>query len=379
MKIAILSMQRIVNNGSYLQAYALRETLKTLKDCEIEFIDFENTLANKRIREKKKPFPIQLLKDVKHTILPEYRPYMKTIRYENKFRKKWAEGLPELGIQRDFNGFQGKHYDLAVIGSDEVFNLCQFSDEDVDIPWCLLGEGIDAKRLISYAASCGQTSADGLRAIGEDQHCRDLLKRFQAISVRDENTFDVVQTLSGIKPQYHIDPVLLASDFPKDDSYRKLPYKYMLVYAYSRRVNSEDEIKEIKSYAQKQGLKTVGVNCFQTWCDQLIACSSFALLQYVRDAECVVSDTFHGTVFSIRENVPFAVLVRKSNGNKIRFLLKQFGLEDREAASPDGLEAVFRQPVDFTAVNGRLEEERKKAKQYLREQVESAEGYTVGV
>ena len=373
MKIGILSMQRIVNNGSFLQAYALKETLKMLSGYEPEFIDFENALQNKKNKEKEQPFLLQFLRNVKHLIFPQYWPYSRTKRNGKLFAEKWAECLPALGLKRELNDFQREQYTLIVIGSDEVFNLCQFSDENVDIPWCLLGEGLNTKHLISYAASCGQTSVDGLRAIGEEQHCRDLLSKFDAISVRDENTFHVVHWLSGRTPRYTIDPVLLVSEFPKDESYRKLPYKYMLVYAYTRRINATDEISAIQSYAKEHGLKTVGVNSFQTWCDRLIVCSPFALLQYVQDANCIVTDTFHGTVFSIRENVPFATLVRKSNSNKIRFLLHQFGLDNREADSPDRIKNILDQPIDFTAVNAQLEEERKNARQYLLEHIRNAE------
>ena len=70
MKIGILSMQRIVNNGSFLQAYALRETLRALSGFDAEFIDFDNALQNKKEMEKKQPFLLRLLRDVKHTLLP---------------------------------------------------------------------------------------------------------------------------------------------------------------------------------------------------------------------------------------------------------------------------------------------------------------------
>ena len=378
MKISILSMQRVVNSGSLLQAYALRETLKALTDCEVEFIDYENTSIDKTIKEKKQPFLTQLLKDIKHTILPAYWPRMRAKRYVKNFTEKWRESLPALGLHDELNGFQGKRYDLAIIGSDEVFNLCQFSDRKVDIPWGLLGEGLNAKRLISYAASCGQTTLEKLNAIGVEQRYGDLLKRFQAVSVRDENTFHVVETLSGITPQYHIDPVLLLADFPKEKTYQKLPYRYILIYAYTWRISSEDEIKAIKAYAQAHRLKTVCINCYHPWCDHTIACTPFALLQYVQDAEFVVSDTFHGTVFSIRENVPFAVLVRESNSKKLRFLLRQFGLENREAKMAEEIESILRQPIDFSIVNTRLDEERMKAVQYLREQIEIMEDSRIG-
>ncbi len=378
MKIGILSMQRVVNSGSLLQAYALRETVKALTNGEVEFIDYENPLSVKAIKEKKPPFLIQLLKIIKHTILPAYRPHMQAKRYVKKFTEKWAESLPALGLNKELNDNQGKPYDLAIIGSDEVFNICQFSDRNVDIPWSLLGEGINTKRLISYAASCGQTTLEKLNAIGEDRHYGDLLKHFQAVSVRDENTFHVVKTLSGITLQYHIDPALLMPDFPKEESYRKLPYRYMLIYAYTWRISSKDEIYAIKAYAQSHRLKTVCINCYHSWCDHTIACTPFALLQYIQDAECVVTDTFHGAVFSIRENIPFAALVRESNSNKLRFLLHQFGLENREADTAKEIESILRQPIDYNQVNKKLEEERKKAIQYLREQIEIAEDSHIG-
>ena len=87
-----------------------------------------------------------------------------------------------------------------------------------------------------------------------------------------------------------------------------------------------------------------------------------------------MTDTFHGTVFSIRNNVPFVAMVRESNRNKLEFLLKQFGLKSRQITDAGNLESQMDAPIDFEAVNKKLELERRKAVDYLQNQIDLAEG-----
>ena len=69
MKIAIVSMQRIVNNGSYLQAYALRETLSKLSGASVGFLDFENGIHIKEEAKQKEQRLLNAMRDIKHTLL----------------------------------------------------------------------------------------------------------------------------------------------------------------------------------------------------------------------------------------------------------------------------------------------------------------------
>lgn len=373
MRISILSMQRIKNNGSFLQAYALYTVLREISGQDIEYIDFDNELLVEKKRNQQSGIK-ELLRRIKHTFIPKYWGYIKTLKYNKKFCNEWANWLSFINIDRQKYNYPNGRYDLVVIGSDEVFNICQFTDEGVNVPWTLLGDGIETKRLISYAASCGQTDLNGLKEIGCTTRFSELLNKFNQISVRDENTFDVVSNLSNIKPRYDIDPVLLLEKFPKDEKYKRLPYKYLLIYAYTRRISDKKEIDAIKKFAKSNHLKTVCVNCFQAWADKSIVSSAFALLQYFKDAECVVTDTFHGTVFSLHNNVPFVTIIRKSNKNKLQFLLNQFGLESREIINMDDLQKKFTEIIDFKEVNEKLATERKNATEYLKQQVENAKG-----
>ena len=366
MRIGIMSMQRVPNCGSFLQAYGLKKTLESLGADSVSFIDFHNGVP---VTGRKRNIAVRAYRWIMRRTLPKFRGYAGTEAADRKFRKRMREEYQPALFPPAFQEPSETEYDLVVFGSDEVFNIRQFTDYGAPIPWELLGEGVRAKRLVSYAASCGQTDPEFIGKTGETEHCRALLRRFSALSARDENTVRLLRELGPCVPETHIDPTLLVSGFPPDEGYRRLPDRYMIVYAYSRRINDPGMIRAIRDYAAKKGLKIVSVDCFQAWIENRIVASPFALLQYFADAECVVTDTYHGTAFSIRFNKPFATIIRKSNRNKISSLLKQFGLEDRELRDPGTLEAVMEWKIDYEAVNGRIEREREKGREYLRTQV----------
>ena len=370
-KIGILSMHRVVNNGSYLQAYGLKSSLELLGAKDISFVDFHNTITEEKDRNKDL---VRMFKHLKHMIQPKYWSYEKTLTLGNKFRKKMVDEFQPILFSAESNYPENmEEYDLLIFGSDEIFNICQFSDRGKQIPWELMGEDVKGKRLVSYAAAFGQTDLDAINKVGEIEHCKRLLGRFSALSARDENAMNLLEKLGNCAPRLHIDPVLLLQEFPADEEYRRLPYRYLIVYAYSRRIDNPEEINAICEYAKQNDLKIVCVNCFQTWCDVSIVASPFALLQYIGDSECVVTDTFHGTVFSIRNNKRFATIVRDSNRNKLRSLLKQFNIEDREVSDISKLGAILESPIDYDMVNTQLKKERKKAMDYLAEQIKMAE------
>lgn len=367
MKIGIVSMHRVKNNGSFLQAYALYQKLKE-KGHEVSFVDFIDPIHQDVIA-KKTPILKAVLKRCKSIVNRNYRKQLETNKCREEFNNKYTSYLTHIGLTKDLNLAKNCEFDLLVIGSDEVFNICQFTDKKIDIPWELFGDKIKAKAIITYAASCGQTDYEKIKSLHLDDRCKDLLSNFSDVSVRDQNTFNFITELSDKAPVYNIDPVLWLNEFPKDNEYKKLNFKYVLIYAYTMRMTGEKEKKAIIQYAKKNGLKTVCVNCYQPWCDVKITASPFALLQYVKDAERVVTDTFHGTVFSIRNNTPFVTIIRESNKNKLRFLLKQFSLSDREVSSLDLLEQTLERKIDFKKVNELLEKERKYSDEYIAKYV----------
>ena len=253
-------------------------------------------------------------------------------------------------------------FDLVIIGSDEVFNATTPS------PWGfstqLFGNVENAKKVVTYAASCGHTSYESALKYKIIDEIADSMKNLAAVSVRDENTFNFVKKITGQEPISNVDPVFI-SDYDKfiPEVSRKKPY--LLVYAYANRINDEGEIKAIKDYAKKNGLEILCVGMQQRWCKNNISASAFELLGYVKNAACVVTDTFHGTVFSIKFNKKFGVLIRESNRNKLGGLLNHFNLMDRSISTPEMLEDVMEKPVAFDVVNAKIENERQRSYSYL--------------
>ena len=369
MRIGILSMQRVVNCGSFLQAYALRQTVEDIAHAPVEFIDFQNPLDGGVPAEES--FAAGALKRGKHLMLPQYRQSERRKINKRKFYRRWKADLPQLGLPARPAGPSGT-YDLVVVGSDEVFNLCQFTDAGKEVPWLLLGEGLETRRLISYAASCRQTDVRSLAEAGAEERSAGLLRRFDELSVRDENTEDTVRTLSGREALLHLDPVLVSRDFPRARTHRKPTRRYLLVYAYSGRISDPGEIEAIRSFAKEKGLQIICLNNTQTWARKSVMVSPFDVLRWFEDAEYVVTETFHGAAFSIRTGARFAVFVRNSNRNKLGSLLDQFDLEDRVVTEGNPLKEVLERPMDQVRISFRLREERNRTMEYLREEIAKA-------
>lgn len=355
MNIGILSMQQIANYGSFLQAYGLKSILESLGHQ----VGFINILPGEQLPEfRQSPLhkPKLLLKRmmVKHPL----RQLRATLKYHKRFDKEFK---PELGV-KDY--IDGSHKNAVVIGSDEVFNFSQttwfgFSPQ-------LFGEGLNADKVISYAGSFGATTLDKIEALGLKNKIKELLKNFSSISIRDDNSRAVVEALTGNRPALNIDPVL-AYDFKKEITFPNREDDYMIVYTYPGRMNRRDEIKAIKDYAKKKSLRIISIAHYFDWVDEVITPHPFEVLGYIHNAKCVVTDTFHGSVMSIKYNVPFAAFVRGMNNNKLTFLLSQFGMCDRILSDPTDLKNILDKIPDFLRANEVLASEQQRAFTYLKD------------
>jgi hypothetical protein len=251
--------------------------------------------------------------------------------------------------------------DLVVIGSDEVFSL------EAGCNMMMYGHGVNAKAIVSYAPSFGQTDIGTIKTFNCWELIESGLKKFNYISVRDEKSAVTVETLIGVKPQIVCDPVMLY-DFTNTKVDVKLPKKpYLLIYAYSRNFATPDEYEGIKQYAKSKGLITVSAGTYHKWCDKNIICDPIRWLEYFRNAAETVTDTFHGAILSIIFNKPSAYVVRELNANKLSYLLNSMSLNERiiKKTGFDELKTVLSQVTDFTIVNERWLRLRKISEDYL--------------
>ena len=372
MKIGILSMQRVINNGSLLQAYALLKTIEYLGN-EVSFVDFKISDSEKEsftLKEKIQKFsPIifLLLSITKNFLKLSYNKIFFSIS-SYKTRKNFLNNyMKVLNLPKEPN--YSPKVDVLVFGSDEVFNTVQYVELGKGHAWQLYGANNNAGKLVSYAASFGHTTYEGLEKYNMLDKSRKLLSKFADFSVRDRNSYDIIKKLTGKEASINIDPVLLY-DF-KDAEIKQPKIKdYILIYGYPGRINDKQEVAAIKAFAKKHNKKLVCVNMMQAWCDEFIYAHPFDLLGYFKYADYVVTDTFHGAVISIKYNIPFVQFVRESKGysnnQKVGYLLSSFGLEDRILQKPEELEEVMLKPIAYEKVNEILISEKTKAMNYLK-------------
>lgn len=370
-KVGIMSMQRIANYGSFLQAYALKQLIEEL-DCKVEFVDYhvgqpvideKSDSNNKYLRKLKKGFETFSYKaPLSHKI--------SFIRYKQSFSKKY---LSLLGITDEMN--YNPKLDCLVIGSDEVFNCIQ-KNANVGYSLELFGKNNNAKKLLTYAASFGNTTLDKLKKYKKDVEIAELLRKFDLISVRDANSGKIVEKLTDKVPVYNLDPVLTYDYMNCCDKIPDLSIneKYLILYAYSGRI-SNDEAEWISKYAKKKNLKVYAIGGIQKCADCFIDCSPFEVLSYFENAEEVITDTFHGSIFSVITHRPFTTLVRQSVGNdygneeKLSDLLKRLNLENRMTTNVADVASINKEKIDFGKVDEFLKKQRLLAIEYLKSNV----------
>ncbi|MFQ9345437.1 MAG: polysaccharide pyruvyl transferase family protein [Coprococcus sp.] len=123
----------------------------------------------------------------------------------------------------------------------------------------------------------------------------------------------------------------------------------------------------IKKFCTKYDLEMVAIGAPQFWIKKFIVCTPFQCLKLFEEAEYVITDTFHGTIFSIRANVKFCTLIRKSNENKLNSLLKTLRRADRRVNKLGDIERLYKEEIDYSETNNIIEIEREKTMKYLKE------------
>lgn len=365
-------MQRVENFGSLLQSYALKSILENLGHTvffiDIEKRDEENTLL-KEIRQK---FQEELENGGDRTFLSKLTKVDRYFwnRLSNKMKLKAQSSLLEnfrvnnLGMGTGSEA-SNRNYDVCVIGSDEVFNC--MTESSWGFTSQLFGDVRQAKRVITYAASCGATSYDMLpKAV--DTHIRTAFCRITGFSVRDLNTENFVSHFTEKQIHTHLDPVLLddfSAELARVTKLDNLPERYCLVYAYYNRIYKQEEIQTIMQFCSENNLEIVTVGAPQLWTRKHLVVTPFEALAVFAKAAFVITDTFHGTIFAVKYASRFAVITRASNRNKLLDLISRLGVERHLIESMTELHAAYEMHNDQERLHQIEKEERRRTIEYL--------------
>ena len=201
------------------------------------------------------------------------------------------------------------------------------------------------------------------------------INNIKAITVRDQNSADIVKHFSGKNVPIVCDPVLL-HDFSRLFSKEKVerfrqahPEKYCIVYSYDYNMNDDATVSAIRKYAVKRGLKVYSLGYFHKWCDENPNVSPLELFLWFRCADMVFTDTFHGSVISLSTEAQFISLIR-NNQNKLAFLLKQYGVSERIVNDFAKIEEKANSPIDYTIVEITVQQIRERSFRVLKEFIE---------
>lgn len=376
--VGIMSMQRIYNYGSSLQAYGLKRLIESIEpEASVSFLDYR---------------PGPTLVPTKHHSSTALRSWAKLREYGQVdapladklrfFKHKGRYGrryLPLMGLADDARA--GTPLSTQIIGSDEVFNCVQ-DNTNVGYSRDLFGQPRQGRTLASYAASFGNTTLEKVRSVGIEGSLKEDLGGFDHLSVRDRNSADLVLALTGRTPQIHVDPVLaypFMTDEPRIPARRQHRAPFLIVYGYSGRL-SREENADLRRYADARGADILSFGGVQECADRFVDCDPFQLLAYFRDCIGVVTDTFHGTIFSVINGKPFCTIVRPSSGHgygneeKLGYLLDLLNLDDRRLDRAGGLAEALARPLDRSALDVLLSTERSRSREYLRTVLTDTEG-----
>lgn len=218
-------------------------------------------------------------------------------------------------------------YDLYITGSDQVWNPAQ--------PYCMepyfLTFVPKGKMKISYAASIGLSD---LRE-NEKEKFRAWLSSYSAVSVREKQAKALLESCSGLKVEQVLDPTfLLDVEYWKElAEYPKVNEPYILLFTLDY---SWQMVEYCKRLAKESGAKLIVLNQVQPDCKDesyipVTDAGPKEFLGYIAKAEMVVTNSFHGTVFSIilgANNFYTYISPTSERGNRILELLDIFGLHD---------------------------------------------------
>ena len=348
-KAGIVTFHCVPNYGAALQAYALFQNLKKYYD-DVKVIDY---------------CPDCLLSDYKtfdfsgpKAIIGSALTAPACVRKKRKFKRFVSERMdlePWPAADKALHS-----YDSVFCGSDQIWNSeitkgidpMYFAD-------CFPGTVVKA----SYAASIGKSALS-------DADCKamlSLVSRLNRISVREPEAADLIEKLTGNRPEVVVDPTILAGKDLFAPIVRPLRDRpYVLYYQLARKDSRALSLAEkIARYKNLDLVGLCGNRAPQIGKRHDVICDAGPeeFVSLIAGADYVVTDSFHGTVFSLLFHRPFASIPKATRGGRITNLLDIVGLMVRYTDRFD--KDVLLRDIDWGEVDNSLAREREVSEHFV--------------
>lgn len=278
--------------------------------------------------------------------------------------------------EENFNRWLGAYYANYIVGSDQVWRDWYGGDWSKFSDFFLSFVKNKKARKIAYAASFGSDDlvGSGINARNRKKISK-LIKKFDSISVREDSGIELVKQLGG-RAEACLDPTLLLSR----DDYSKLIdlsgekggetaqlFAYILDLTDSKKATIDKFAQKLDVNSEmmlpNSGKKLPSV---ESW------------LRGFRDAEFIVTDSFHGVAFSLINHKNFVVFGNVTRGlARMTDLLEPLGLGDRivtkEELSGRGISRLIK-PIDWDRVDKLLDQRRQESANWLLDAIKDKEG-----
>lgn len=352
MKVGILTQHFLLNYGGIIQNYALQQVLIKLGH---EPLTFEHDTCYSStwwlLRTIK-----QVLKTRSFMGLPSYPTYKGRIGQKNfiKFVLKNIKSVPV----RDFTPSLTSKYGIYayVVGSDQVWRPA--FNVGPRLGQMFLDFADDKVKKLSYAASFGTSEWEYDEK--QTENCKALAQRFDAISVREDSGVKLCKEHLDVDAVHVLDPTLLLDkeDYMKVCS--DVPVYKPHIFVYSLVVGNK-VMAVANDIATKTGLC---IEVMEAGNKVKLNDSIEKWFAHFRDAEYIVTDSFHGMVFSIIFNKPFYIVMNSSGGNsRYTSLLSMSGLSDRIVID----DKIIQSDIDWKSVNEKRAAMCDKSWNFLKE------------
>lgn len=386
-KIAILSLV-FDNYGTRLQSYALCKALQRICDAEttVEVIDVDTPFGIPKNISKKK----LLLNAFNKYRLDGFKYVYRTFKWVYERRITQSHASQELESKRSklfllLNGkipYTKKHYtmdeirkgalqdyDTLIVGSDQIWNGIRVPNQDV----FLLNFAHKNQRCLTYAASFGMSILP--------PHLYNLYKEglsnFPKLLIREDEGVEICKLLGRGDAKRVLDPTLLLQydDYVEiiNEEVPQIDGKYVLVYSLNRSYGIYDEAYKL---CKRNGYKLVvlrrsfvppvHIQKYKGVID-LFAVSPGGFLSLIKNAECVLTNSFHALIFSMNFNTPFYLYLDRAEleNSRLITMVKLCHLEDRIYWEMQSLPKVI-EKIDYSECNKILAHERKESIELLK-------------
>lgn len=360
MKIRTITCHHVYNHGAYLQAYALVAYLHSLGH-DAKIINYRPSYLRGHYNLWGCPMKYRKCGIGWLYILAKLPQRIKALKRKSVFDDFFHRHLPlteneYLSIEELRNN--PPEADCYIAGSDQIWNTSFKNGTD---PGFFLDFGSSNTRRISYAASF---ATDFLNE-GTQDFVKSNLHRFNRISVRESSGIKILSSM-GFSGEEVVDPVfLLSSDqWNVIASSGNTTDNYILIYDFE----NSPEIRNIATRLSKlKSLKIYSISHSNlNYTDRnFINFGPATFVELVKNATCIISNSFHGSAFALLYNKDFFVVNRADGLNvRMRDLLNKYGLTNRIIGQEVTDEALLT-PIDYSKINTQLENDIVFSKKYI--------------